>query len=109
MADLKVCDVCASKAEVTLNVSAAEYRLLKLSEDDLLLLPVGEDVLSEELTTGRLGNGNRIMLPNKVLKKHGMESLSKKLKSMIFEVEGSRYLLCKLKEKKPGVPVFREE
>ena len=107
MAELKFVEKEGASITVKLSVSSSEYELLKKSEDDLIILPANPVTLSEELTTGKLGNGNRIMLPNKILHKNSIEVLRKKLPSDIFEVEGCKYLLCKLDEKRAGVPVDR--
>ena len=65
--------------------------------------------LNEKLTTGKLGNSNRIMLPNKILKKYGIKKLSKKVPSKIFEYNGNKLLVIKLEESKIGIPVFEED
>lgn len=108
MANLRTIERGEGEVYVTLKMSHREYDILKESEDDLLVLPVN-GYLVDELTTGKLGNGNRIMLPSKILKRHGMEELKKKISSRIFELTDGKYLLCKLDEDKPGVPAFMED
>jgi hypothetical protein len=108
MAELKSVERNAKDIKVTLKLTSDEYGMISKSWDDILLSPVNDAQFSEELTTGRLGNGNRVMLPKKILERHGVKLLKKKLPAAIFEVEGRTYLLAKLKEKKPGVPVYRE-
>jgi hypothetical protein len=49
------------------------------------------------------------MLPNKVMEKHGVEKLLKKVPATIFESGGGKYLLIRLEEKRPGVPSFADE
>ena len=93
----------------TFSISEKEYDLLKRSERDIVILPARSDVLDEVLTTGRLGNGNRIMLPTKILRKHDIKKLLKNVPAKIFEVDDSKFLLIRLEEYKPGIPVFKED
>jgi len=109
MADINSIDMETEEILVNLKISESEYAPLKLARRNLLLLPTDSGILDEVLTTGKLGNGNRIMLPNRTLRRHGVEKLRKKVPAKIFEVDGSKFLLIKLEESKPGVPVFREE
>ena len=93
----------------TFSISEKEYDLLKQSEKNMVLLPARSDILDDVLTTGRLGNGNRIMLPTKILKRHNIKKLLKNVPSKIFEVDDSKFLLIRLEEYKPGIPVFKED
>ena len=93
----------------TFSITEKEYDLLKQSGENLVILPTGVDVLNETLTTGRLGNGNRIMLPAKILRAHNVGALIKKAPAKIFEVDDSIFLLIKLEDNRPGVPVFGKE
>ncbi|ODS37216.1 MAG: hypothetical protein A7315_04245 [Candidatus Altiarchaeales archaeon WOR_SM1_79] len=93
----------------TFSISEKEYDLLKRSERDIVILPARSDVLDDILTTGRLGNGNRIMLPTKILRKHNIKKLLKNVPAKIFEVDDSKFLLIRLEKYKPGVPVFKED
>ena len=93
----------------TFSISDKEYDLLKQSKSDMVILPAELDILDEVLTTGRLGNGNRIMLPTKILKKHNINRLLKNVPAKIFEVDDSKFLLIRLEEYKPGIPVFKED
>ena len=106
MADLVRFEKDDGKVLLTFSLSADEYGLVKESEDDVRLLPVGEDCFNLRLTTGQLGNGNRLMLPNKMLERNEID-LIKKIPSRIFDIGGEKYLLCKLAKKK-GVPHFKE-
>lgn len=108
MAELTAVDKSKDRILVTLQVTRQEYDLLRDSEDEMLILPAGGEVFADELTTGTLGNGNRVMLPNRMLERNKVTTLNKKLKSRIFDVEGRKYLLIKLEEAGRGVPVFRE-
>jgi len=94
---------------VTLKISDEEYEVLKPKIKNLMIVPVETDALNERLTTGKLGNSNRIMLPNKILKKYGIKKLPKKVPSDVFESNGDKILVIKLEESKVGIPVFKEE
>jgi hypothetical protein len=93
----------------TFSLSQREYDLLKQSEEHLAILPVGSGILNEVLTTGRLGNGNRIMLPTKILKAHNVNTLLKNVPAKIFELDENKFLLIMLEESKSGVPVFEKD
>ena len=93
----------------TFSISEQEDNVLKQSEKKMVILPSSSDILDEVLTTGRLGNGNRIMLPMKILKRHNIKKLLKNVPAKIFEVDDSKFLLIRLEESMPGVPVFKED
>jgi len=94
--------------EVTLKVSQAQYKLLKEAEEDLLVLPTDTDCMAFELTTGKIGNGNRVMLPNKILARNEVKVLHKKLPSRIVEIDGRKLLVCVLEDERPGMPKFED-
>jgi hypothetical protein len=106
MAEIKSINMQADGISVSLKITEEEYSLLKSPKGDMLLLPADSQTLEESLTTGRLGNGNRIMLPNKVMSKYHVKKLHKKVPAKIFEVSGGRFLLIKLEDNRPGVPSF---
>lgn len=68
------------------------------------VMVVPED-FDESLTTGKLGNSNRIMVPKKILKRQKIE-LKGKVPAAFFNVGGKKMLLIKLGEKIIGVPEF---
>ena len=109
MASIKTIDMNGKDILVTLKISEEEYELLKPKMKNLMIIPVETDALNERLTTGKLGNSNRIMLPNKILKKFGIKKLPKKAPSHIFESNGDKILVIKLEESKVGIPIFEEE
>ena len=109
MAELKSIDVHNKEIEITLSISRNEYKALKHHTTDLLVLPCGGGMLLHHLTTGKLGNSNRIMLPKKVLAKFKINMLDKKVPSNIFILDDDAYLLIKLKKSELGVPKFKEE
>jgi len=93
---------------VTFKISEKEYESLKPKSREFLISPTDINALDETLTTGKLGNSNRIMLPNKILKKYEIKELLKKVSSKIFESNGNKFLVIKLEESKLGIPVFKE-
>ena len=95
------------RISVNLSVSREEYDILKEDTSSLAILPV--KTLAETLTTGTIGNSNRIMMPNKVLKEHDIQKLKKNVPARIFEVGRRKILLIMLEEKLKGVPEFGEE
>jgi len=109
MATIKTIDMNGNDILLTLKISEEEYDLLKAKIKNLMVVPVDTNLLNDELTTGKLGNSNRIMLPNKILKKYEIKKLLKKVPSKIFESNGNKLLVIKLEESKIGIPVFKEE
>lgn len=107
MANINFIDMKTGEIQVNLKVSESEYSILKQARENILLLPGDSETLEETLTTGKLGNGNRIMLPNKILGRHGIEKLRKKIPAGIFDINGDKFMLIKLEESKLGVPVFK--
>jgi hypothetical protein len=97
------------KILISLKVCKDEYKLLRQSTKRLLLLPTESSILDEFLTTGKLGNSNRIMLPNKILHKYDVTKLLKRVPAKVFDVNDEKFLLIKLQESALGKPVFGEE
>lgn len=109
MADIDSIDMKNDKILVNLKLTRDEYKLLKQSTKRLLLLPTEPHILNDLLTTGKLGNSNRIMLPNKILHKHNITALLKKVPAQVFDVHDEKFLLIKLQESMFGKPIFGEE
>lgn len=109
MAEIRNINVENDEIMISLKVSKQEYDLLRQNTENLVLFPSNRDVLSHTLTTGRLGNSNRIMLPKKVLEAGGVSFLQKKVPAKIFKSNGNVFLLVKLEESRKGIPVFEEE
>jgi hypothetical protein len=82
---------------VELSLSDEEYRLLSRGRK-VLVVPTGDGFLGTELTTGKIGNGNRIMVPNRLLEINDIRRLKKKVPARIFEVNKEKFLLIKLEE-----------
>lgn len=105
MAFIERVDIKDGKTLVTIKVSKDEYEFLESRKKVLLLI----DDMDGALTTGTLGNSNRIMLPNRLLKKHKIDKLIKKAPARVFDINGDKFLLIKLYESKIGIPKFGEE
>ncbi|MCD6495821.1 MAG: hypothetical protein J7K54_00980 [Candidatus Aenigmarchaeota archaeon] len=109
MAEIRSIGMDGEKIEVRLVIDKNEYGILKNQTTDLLLLPSANDALKYMLTTGRLGNSNRIMLPKKVLSAFDITEIEKKVAASIFSIKGDYFLLIKLKESDIGIPKFEKE
>lgn len=102
--DLRDQDVIAH-----ISLSRKEYAQLGRDPKELLILPADNDSLKLELTTGKLGNGNRIMFPNRIMKLNEINLLPKKVPASVFSLEEDKFLLIKLRDSRPGVPIFPED
>ena len=100
MANIESVNVKDDKIILNLNISKKEYELLKQTTKNLALLSTDPVILEERLTTGKLGNSNRIMLPKKILKKHKILELQKKVEAKVFEKDKIKLLLIKIEESK---------
>lgn len=109
MADIRSIDVRIDEIIVNLKISDDEYALLNQETKDLILVPTAGENLDERLTTGKLGNSKRVMLPKKILSKYNVKNLPKKAKSKIFNVGDNVFLLIQLKEDHSGIPEFKED
>ncbi len=103
MAVIKTISMDMDEIFVIASVSEQENEMIKCS-NKILIFP---NKFDESLTTGKLGNSNRIMLPKKILKKHEIE-LRGKVPARLFECDGNKYLLVKLEERIDGVPYFED-
>ncbi|MBN2203247.1 MAG: hypothetical protein JW700_03625 [Candidatus Aenigmarchaeota archaeon] len=106
MANIDSMNMKDGKIVVKLEMSKDEYAALNHYTKNLLLLPTE---LRYTLTTGKLGNSNRIMLPNKLLRKYMVEDLLKKAPSDVFDLGTEKFLLIKLQESILGKPVFGDK
>jgi len=105
MANIVSVDVKEGRFSLSLEVSRDEYASLGSATQDILLVPLGS--FSESLTSGTLGHSNRIMLPTKVMRKHGIDVLPKKVPAGVSELLGSKFLVLKLVDRQVGVPSFK--
>lgn len=106
MARLKRIDMAENGITLVVEISREEYKLIGPGKD-LLVVPKDDSFLSEDLTSGRLGNSNRIMVPTKLLRNHNVVELPKKVPARIFEVKDQKYLLIRLK-RSALIPEFGE-
>lgn len=91
---------------ITLKLTKKEYENITPNVREFVVLPAkGFD---RDLVTGRIGNGNRIMLPNKLLQNHNINVLKKNVQSKIIDLGDKKILIIELENKRTGVPVFEE-
>lgn len=109
MAEIKSIDVQDDAIELKLSISKEEYKLLNHHTNDIAVIPYGKESLTRELTTGKLGNSNRVMLPKKFLEAYNIRELDKKVPSNIFALNGDSFLMIKIKKSEIGIPKFRGE
>jgi hypothetical protein len=108
MAEMHSIDIKKDGILVSLKISNGEYELISNVTSSLLVLPTTPAFLDHSLTTGKLGNSNRIMLPKKILEKFEIKILDKKVPARTFRLDDEVYLLIKLKKSGFGIPVFKE-
>jgi len=108
MAEIRSIDVKKDEITVNLKVSKAEYEMISSTTSDLLIMPTSHSFLSHSLTTGKLGNSNRIMLPKKILERLEIKILDKKVPAKTFKIDDEIFLLIKLKKSTFGIPVFKD-
>ena len=94
---------------ISLRLSKKEYHIAKIESDNLMIAPTSNDVLNENLISGKLGNGNRIMLPNKILSRHEIPLLLKHLPAKIFDLDDQKILVIKLMDKNIGMNNFNDD
>jgi hypothetical protein len=109
MANIDSMNIKNDRIVVKLEMSKNEYKMLRHSTKNLILLPTELSILSELLTTGKLGNSNRIMLPKKILYKNNVTKMLKKVPAQVFDLNDEKFLLIKIQESMIGKPVFGED
>jgi hypothetical protein len=108
MGKIKNIKISDGEMTVVMTISEKEYNLLGAQIDGLALVPTDEVFLTRELVTGKIGNGNRIMVPNTFLKHNGISKLRKRVPSRLFVLNNEKYLFIKL-EDSSLVPEFEED
>lgn len=108
MAEIRSIDVKRSEVVVNLKISRPEYDLIGNNTSNLLLLPGTPPFLDGTLTTGKLGNSNRIMMPKKILERFGIKNLEKKVPARVFSLNDEIFLLIRLQRSTLGIPVFKD-
>ncbi len=106
MAEIRSIEMKGEEIFINLTTSKEEYNLLHQHTKDLILVPAGEEFLNLRLTTGKIGNSNRIMLPKRILEKNEIKTLEKKVEAKIFTLNGDVFLLIRLKKSDTGIPKF---
>ncbi len=106
MASIDSIDVEPDRVVAKVVLSIEEYGALNSATRDILIAPVGHDNLELLLTVGKIGNGNRIMLPNRVLKAVGIDKLPRKAPAKIFFLRGNKYLVACIEGDSEGIPFF---
>lgn len=109
MAEIRNIDVRKNDIELKLSISREEYKIIQNNTRDLIVLPHNIETLKHSLTTGKLGNSNRIMMPKKILQLFKIKELDKKISSNIFALNGDYFLLSKIKKSCEGIPKFRDD
>ena len=109
MADISSIDVKNDCMLLSLKVSREEYDFLKQSTCDLMVIPAGSRFMNQPMTTGKLGNSSRLMLPKKSLDRLDVKKMRKKVPGRVFRLDGNVYLLVRLHGKTRGVPEFEGE
>ncbi|MFH0956335.1 MAG: hypothetical protein V1813_00575, partial [Candidatus Aenigmatarchaeota archaeon] len=104
MAEIKSVDMNGGQIQLKLSVSQEEYKILRYHTSDILVLPGGRDTMKYLLTTGKLGNSNRIMLPKKIMEAFEISTLDKKVPMSVFIIDDNAYLLIRIKKSEFGIP-----
>jgi hypothetical protein len=92
---------------VTLELTKDEYKSITPNMKEFIILPTNG--LERTFITGKLGNGNRIMVPNRFLRNHDIDILRKKVLGKMFRVGERKFLVLEIDNKEAGIPVFRED
>ena len=93
-----------NRISVNFEITREEYRIFQ-EEKEFLILPIS--ALDMTLVTGKLGNSNRIMMPNKVLKKHDINELVKNIPYKIVKTKRGKYMVIEL-EGSENIPRFEQ-
>jgi hypothetical protein len=108
MAEINKIEIKDGNILVNLKINKSEYELLGNKVSDILLAPKTDDFFNLLLTTGRLGNSNRVMIPKKILEKFEIKEMEKKVRAKAFKIDDEVFLVIKLKRAAFGIPVFKE-
>ena len=108
MANIESIDIEKENIMLNMKITKNEYDLIRNNTTDLLVVPKNKEFLNGTLTTGKLGNSNRIMMPKKILDKFDVDILEKKVPAKTFKSDDEVFLLIKLKKSMFGIPTFKE-
>lgn len=92
---------------ITLELTKEEHDAIAPDSKEFVVLAA--DKLNYILTTGKLGNGNRVMVPSKFLRSNDVHILRKNVKASIINTGEKKFLVIELEDKKTGIPVFGED
>lgn len=108
MAKILNVDFSMGRKVLKIELSDREYELISPQTENLLLLPTDISHMPEKLSTGDLGNSNRIMVPHGLLRRHGVPPLRElgRVQAAVFETNFGTYLLADLTTQRAGVPRF---
>ncbi|MFH1364377.1 MAG: hypothetical protein ABIH52_01850 [Candidatus Aenigmatarchaeota archaeon] len=106
MSTLRKIEIDNDDILITLELTKHEYSTITPNVKEFVTLPA--DTPERLLTTGRLGNGNRIMVPNKFLKSNNIQALRKNVPSKIFDLGDRKFLIIELESSRPEPPVFKD-
>jgi len=81
---------------LTLKISKEEYELLGNETADILVVPAGVKSMNKVLTTGKLGNSTRLMLPKKAMDTLGLKVPDKKVLGKLFRIKEGVYIVVRL-------------
>ena len=108
MAKILNVDLSMGKKMLQVELTDLEYELIAPQTDNLLLLPTDATHMAETLSTGDLGNSNRIMVPHGLLRRFDVPPLRDlgRVPAAIFNTGTGTYLLVDLSGSRVGVPKF---
>jgi hypothetical protein len=87
-----------------LKISREEYEFLGRATKDIIAVPAGSR-LDRLMTTGKLGNSTRLMLPKKALDRLEAKKVDRKALGTVFKIDGSIYIIVRLhsnRARRPG-------
>ena len=109
MADIESIDIVDNKISIKMSLSMSEYEIIGKTTKNMAVLPINEKSLNQKLTTGKLGNSNRVMIPKKFLEKSNIKDLLKNVDAGLFKINGIEVLVIKLSNKdKIEIPSFED-
>lgn len=107
MAIIKSMEMEDTKVRVIFEMSKDELVALSNETQNICLLSLTK--FNELLTTGTIGNSNRIMFPNRLLKRYNIKELPKHVETTILSFNGKRIAVLKLQDTAAPVPRFEGE
>lgn len=96
MASIKTIEVEDRKVKVLFEMTKDELMALQNETNDVGVVPLSR--FNETLTTGTIGNSNRIMFPKRLLRKHNIPVLPKHVDTMVLSINGKKLVVIKLQD-----------